>query len=287
MSLLSPSLEAFWAVAQTGTVLKAAQIVKLTQTGVTQRIRSLEKQLGVTLFTRSRKGMLLTQEGEILLRYVKNARDLEMDTLIGLGTKAQMAPPEISICVSPCLLQTRALSHLKALQAKTPLLKLKFLTASVEESLHLLKTAEVQIALIHTPPPVKEIEVRRLSGVRFVFVGPASWKRRPWAEIVKDERFIWSNDLPQELKNKIKQYKPLAHPPIQVPHSRSALDMAVAGVGYTLCSEELLHHTTEKKAWAALESRLNLECPVSLLWYPRKAMPNYFKSVLAELSREL
>jgi LysR family transcriptional regulator (chromosome initiation inhibitor) len=285
MSLLSPSLEAFWAVAQTGTVLKAAQNVKLTQTGVTQRIRSLEKQLGVTLFTRSRKGMLLTQEGESLLRYVKNARDLELDTLIGLGTKAQMAPPEISICVSPCLLQTRALPHLKALQTKTPLLKLKVLAASVEESLHLLKTAEAQIALIHTPPSVKEIEVRRLSSARFVFVGPANWKRRPWNEVLKDESFIWPGDLPQDLRNKIKQHKALAHPSVLVPDSRSALDMALAGLGYTLCAEELLQHRADKKSFAVLESRLALEFSVSLLWYPRKAMPGYFKSVLTELSR--
>ena len=67
MSLLSPTLEAFWAVVRKGTVQDASHILGITQTGVTQRIRSLEKQLKTTLFTRSRKGMKLTAEGEALL----------------------------------------------------------------------------------------------------------------------------------------------------------------------------------------------------------------------------
>ena len=52
MSLLSPPLEAFWAVVRKGTVQDASYILGITQTGVTQRIRSLEKQLKTTLFTR-------------------------------------------------------------------------------------------------------------------------------------------------------------------------------------------------------------------------------------------
>ena len=40
-------------------------------TGVTQRIRSLERELGVTLFVRSRKGMRATAEGEALVLAVR------------------------------------------------------------------------------------------------------------------------------------------------------------------------------------------------------------------------
>jgi LysR family transcriptional regulator (chromosome initiation inhibitor) len=88
MSLLSPNLKAFAAIVRQGTVHGAAQGLYLTQTGVTQRIRALEKELGTTLFLRSRKGMRLTQEGEALLRYCKGAEDLE-----GEAWFAQVRPP--------------------------------------------------------------------------------------------------------------------------------------------------------------------------------------------------
>ncbi|MGZ3690202.1 MAG: LysR family transcriptional regulator, partial [Pseudobdellovibrio sp.] len=77
MSLLSPPLEAFWAVVRKGTVQDASYILGITQTGVTQRIRSLEKQLKTTLFIRSRKGMKLTTEGEALLQFVKGSLEIE------------------------------------------------------------------------------------------------------------------------------------------------------------------------------------------------------------------
>ncbi len=69
MSLLSPQLEAFVAITRYRTVHAAAVDLHITQTAVTQRIRTLETRLRTTLFTRTRRGMLLTPEGEALLRY--------------------------------------------------------------------------------------------------------------------------------------------------------------------------------------------------------------------------
>jgi LysR family transcriptional regulator (chromosome initiation inhibitor) len=77
MRLLDPRLKAFLKISQIGTVFGSADSLGLTQTAVTQRIRSLENELGITLFTRSRKGMRLTLEGQALLQYCKGAEELE------------------------------------------------------------------------------------------------------------------------------------------------------------------------------------------------------------------
>ncbi|PJB09950.1 MAG: LysR family transcriptional regulator, partial [Gammaproteobacteria bacterium CG_4_9_14_3_um_filter_38_9] len=81
MSLLSPNLIAFMAIVKHKTVHGAADAIHLTQTAVTQRIRSLEKQLKTTLFVRTRRGMVLTQEGEALWRYCMAAKSLEGEAL--------------------------------------------------------------------------------------------------------------------------------------------------------------------------------------------------------------
>src|SRR3954468_1547804 len=91
MSLLDPKLQAFVAVVRNQTVHGAAKTLKLTQTGVTQRIRALEAQLGVTLFVRSRRGMTPTQEGEALFRYCRGASELEgtaLSHIVGAGKDA-------------------------------------------------------------------------------------------------------------------------------------------------------------------------------------------------------
>jgi DNA-binding transcriptional LysR family regulator len=61
-------LRSFVAVAEAGTFTAAAGRLHLAQQSLSQQIRTLEAQLGVTLFERSSRGARLTPVGEVLLR---------------------------------------------------------------------------------------------------------------------------------------------------------------------------------------------------------------------------
>lgn len=54
---------AFYTVAQTGNVTKAAELLCLSQPAVTRSIHRLEESLGCKLFTRVSRGVRLTVEG--------------------------------------------------------------------------------------------------------------------------------------------------------------------------------------------------------------------------------
>lgn len=64
-------LKAFLAVAEAGSVSAAAVDLGYSQPGLSQRIASLERELGCTLFRRRGKGMTLTREGQLLLPYAR------------------------------------------------------------------------------------------------------------------------------------------------------------------------------------------------------------------------
>lgn len=64
------SLRTFEAVARQGGITGAAQVLHTVQSNITQRIRALESELGLTLFNRHSRGMELTRAGQRLLPYV-------------------------------------------------------------------------------------------------------------------------------------------------------------------------------------------------------------------------
>lgn len=59
-------------VARTGSLNKAAQSLLIAQPNLSRAIRELESDLGIAVFERSAKGMLLTLEGEAFIGYAKN-----------------------------------------------------------------------------------------------------------------------------------------------------------------------------------------------------------------------
>ncbi|MDN0074767.1 LysR family transcriptional regulator [Crenobacter sp. SG2303] len=67
MRLTLRELEVFIAVADAGTVTRAADTLALTQSAASQALASLENDLGVTLFDRVGRRLLLNEHGRLLL----------------------------------------------------------------------------------------------------------------------------------------------------------------------------------------------------------------------------
>lgn len=63
-------LRVFYAVAQAQSLTKAGEMLNLSQSAVSRQVSGLEEQMGVTLFHRHARGLLLTEQGEILYRTV-------------------------------------------------------------------------------------------------------------------------------------------------------------------------------------------------------------------------
>ncbi|MNE83830.1 HTH-type transcriptional regulator YofA [compost metagenome] len=59
----------FQAVAEEGSISKAAQSLNYVQSNVTARIQQLEQELGTPLFYRHSRGITLTSAGQTLMEY--------------------------------------------------------------------------------------------------------------------------------------------------------------------------------------------------------------------------
>ncbi|WP_322011236.1 LysR family transcriptional regulator [Paraburkholderia sp. J12] len=74
-------LMAFFEVARVGSVSRGAEKLCVSQPAVTREIKDLEARLGVTLFDRHSRGVILTHAGSVLFRYA--------ETIFGLAFDAQ------------------------------------------------------------------------------------------------------------------------------------------------------------------------------------------------------
>ena len=79
-------IQTFVTVAEQGTVLKAARLLHIAQPALSRQIGELESRLGVKLFDRVRRRLILTGEGNRLLADCRRILD-DIDTL---GAHAQM-----------------------------------------------------------------------------------------------------------------------------------------------------------------------------------------------------
>jgi len=71
--MLPVSHQVFLAIARHGHLTRAARSLHRTQPAVSAQLRKLEDELGVQLFHRTAKGMVLTEEGTLYRRYVEQA----------------------------------------------------------------------------------------------------------------------------------------------------------------------------------------------------------------------
>ena len=75
--MLDPKLDTLLLVAEKRNFTRAAQALSLTQPAVSHHISQLEQELGVWLFVRGNGDLMLTPEGETVLRYVRRMKALE------------------------------------------------------------------------------------------------------------------------------------------------------------------------------------------------------------------
>jgi LysR family transcriptional regulator (chromosome initiation inhibitor) len=86
VNALDPAgLDCLAALAEAGSFERAAQLLSITQSAVSQRLRSLEASAGHLLVVRARP-LRLTEPGKVLLRYARQMQALRADAARELGT---------------------------------------------------------------------------------------------------------------------------------------------------------------------------------------------------------
>jgi len=286
MSLLSANLKAFLAIARLGTVHGAADELHLTQTGVTQRIRAIEKDLGTTLFLRSRKGMKLTQEGEALLRYCRGAEDLEGQVLSHIVGAGKGQPIYVTIAGPTSVMTARIVDQCTGLYEQWPNLYLNFIVSDSVDRLALVRSGHATIAIVPSEQVPNEMDSKPIKPDKYILVASSKWRGRRLAEILENERIIDFDENDPTTLNYLKKFNLVSHVSkarLFANNNESIIKLFCKGVGFGTLTSEIAKPHIESGDLITLNGGAIMEDELAAAWYPRPETPAYFKVIVGVL----
>lgn len=283
MSLLSQNLQAFVSIVKNGTVHGAAAELNLTQTAVTQRIRVIESELKTTLFTRSRKGMLLTQEGQSLLRYCKGAIDLEGEALSAITKAGINQSIFLSLAGPTSVMTSRIIYQTVDYYRQWSQVNLNLIITDTDDRLSLVKSGQATMAIVAPETVPHELDSKMLKPDKYVLVASSQWKGRRLTDILENEKIIDFYESDQTTLNYLKKYdliSKIKKPRLFVNNNEAIIKMFSSGVGFGTLTQEIAKPHIESGDLIVLNGAHVMEDPLALIWYNRPEMPKYFEELI-------
>lgn len=155
----------FNCVAETGNISQAAKLLYVSQPAVSKAILNLEEILNQTLFIRCSRGVKLTEEGETLYQYTKEAFDILRQGEERMNRIKELGVGHLKIGVSSTLCKYVLLPYLNRFLKTYPHIKITIESQSTIHTLKQLENGTLDIGLVAKPEnniyefiPVDEIE---------------------------------------------------------------------------------------------------------------------------------
>jgi len=141
----------FFYCAQNKNFSIAAKKLFITQSAVSQSIKGLEKQLGVTLFYRKSRSVQLTSEGELLFSYAAQAFNFLKTAEVKLQEIEGLRAGEIRIGVSDSICKYFIMPYIKQFGQMYPKVAIKVINRTTPRLLEVLKSGLVDIVISTLP----------------------------------------------------------------------------------------------------------------------------------------
>jgi len=183
-SISFESYKVFYHVATLSSTTQAAEVLFLTQPAVSKSIHNLEAELGCSLFNRTQKGMVLTEEGKILYKYILNAYNNIMMGQKKIWQMINMENGIIRIGTDEMTVYFDLLPKLEAFNDKHPKIKMEVMSYKRQGLIRGIKDGEIDFGVVMLEnEKFEKIEIHELNTVHYSFIVGLKYKemaKRNW-----------------------------------------------------------------------------------------------------------
>lgn len=150
---------AFLVTAEEGSLSAAARALGLTQPTLSRQVAGIEEALGVTLFERTSRALLLTQAGTELLEHFRSMGDAANRISLTATGQSQTVTGKVVIAATNGMATYFLPPILKDLRTKAPELQIEVIASNEMSD---LRRREADIAIRHTRPQDENLITKRL-----------------------------------------------------------------------------------------------------------------------------
>ncbi|MDP9293996.1 MAG: LysR family transcriptional regulator [Actinomycetota bacterium] len=237
----------FLAAAEHGSFSAAAESLHMAQPSLSEQIRRLEAELGVSLFTRGRRlelteaGRLLRPQAERTLAAAQEAAESvrEVRTLMG-GTVTFGTFGNAPYYLLSDLVQDFRTRH--------PDVRVRLIGQNSSEVADAVRDGGLEAGLIVLPIDDRGLDVRAAmeDEILYMSVDPERVREPMTIErladaplILYDARFGWADPTRRQLAERAQRAGVTIEPDIEVEYLEAALDLAARGLGDTLAARKI------------------------------------------------
>lgn len=188
----------FYVAAEAGSLTRAGEVLGLSQSAVSRQVSALESELEVPLFHRHARGLVLTEQGELLFRTARELVTKLEQTRASLSDSREKPNGELKITANVTLGGTWLTPRLAEFLDMYPDIRLQVILTDDELDLAM---READVALRLRAPQQADLIRRRLFAVHFhVYASPDYVKRFGAPKVIADldeHRLVaWGGDIP-------------------------------------------------------------------------------------------
>lgn len=238
-------LRIFHIVADAGSFSRASEVTDTSQSAISRQISNLEYEVGIPLFHRHQRGLILTEQGEILYKKTHGIIDIIKDAEFDLIDSKEKPSGDLSITTTIGLGTNWLTPRLKEFTSNYPEINLELRLSDVELDIGM---READIAIKFHKPTQLDLIQRKLFTVHFhIYASPEYLEENGTPNRIEDlpgHKIVSFNKAPEYLKeinwleNKTKEYK--IKPILTVSNIKGILIAAASGIGIALLPDYLV-----------------------------------------------
>ena len=281
----------FYIVAKNGSISAAADILYISQPAITFQIKKLEEQLGVSLFTRTKRGVILTDEGSTLFEYVEKAMNDINNGESALSNLKNLDSGIIRIGSSTTVCKHVVMPYLEKFHELYPKIEIQIVNNLTTNLIKDLRNGNLDILFLNLPMSEdKDLKITPIKDVQDIFVGNKKFYDLTGGKVsLKDlDKYpLIFQKLPSNTRSYLNSYlkdnNTDLKPQLEVVSYNLIMDLVGAGFGIGYATKEFIKQELENNTLFEIKVEPNIPKRFIGIATIEKKIPNYSVKKLIEM----